>query len=155
FVDGVPVIAGSAGNTGSAGQLAECSWISFGGLLARFEAVEGPVEALHEARLRRLTSALEVRRELDPGVGLPKLLERVAAWMLALANAERGFLLLVGPEGDFEVAARSGLSWDDLRAAEFGGSVGAVERALASGRPVVSADVRADAELAARESVVS
>jgi hypothetical protein len=152
LVDGVPVPAGSAG---TAGQRVERSWISFGGLLARFEAVAGPVEALHEQRLRRLTTALEARRDLDPGMGLPDLLERVVASMLALANAERGFLLLVGPEGDFEVAARSGLSWDDLRAAEFGGSVGAVERALAGGRPVVSADVRADAELAARASVVS
>jgi len=145
LVDGVPV---------STARLGERSWISFGGVLARFEAAVGPVEALQEERLRRLTTALGVRRELDPGVGLQELLARVVASTLALANAERGFLLLVGADGDFEVAARSGLSAADLRAAEFGGSVGAVERALVSGRTVVSADVRGDADLAARESVV-
>ena len=150
LVDGVPVETGA-----EARPLAAASWISFGGLLARFEAVSGPVEALHEARLRRLTTALEVRRELSPGVGLGELLSRVVASMLALTSAERGFLLLAGEDGELEVAARSGLSWDDLRAAEFGGSVGAVEQALASGQAVVSTDARADAELAARASIIS
>jgi pSer/pThr/pTyr-binding forkhead associated (FHA) protein len=148
LVDGVPVAAGQPG------RLAERSWLSFGGLVARFETVAGPAEALHEARLRRLTTALEARRGLDPGVGLRELLSRVVASMLELTGAERGFLLLAGDGGGLEVAAHSGLSWDDLRAAEFGGSVGAVERVLKEDRPVVSTDARADAELGARASVV-
>jgi len=136
-------------------RLAEQSWISFGGLVAHFEAAAGSVEALQAERLRRLTTALEARRSLDPAVGLPKLLSRVVESTLALANAERGFLLLARADGDLEVAARSGLSWDDLQAAEFGGSVGAVERALSGGRPVVSSDARADALLGSRASVVA
>jgi pSer/pThr/pTyr-binding forkhead associated (FHA) protein len=143
LVDGVPV---------ESGRLFEESWISFGGVVARFRAGVG--EGLHEERRRRRTTVLEARRELDPGVGLPALLARVVASTLSLANAERGFLLLSGPSGELSVAARSGLSRDDLRSAEFGGSVGAVEQALAGGRPVVRADVRADAELGARASVV-
>jgi pSer/pThr/pTyr-binding forkhead associated (FHA) protein len=135
-------------------QLPERSWISFGGLLAHFEALQAPVEALREERLRRLTTALEIRRDLDPGEGLSELLSRAVASMLTLTNAERGFLLLVRDDGDFEVAARSGLSWDDLRAAEFSGSVGAVEQVLSGGRPVVSTDAREDAELGARASIV-
>ena len=148
LVDSVPVAAGQPG------RLAERSWISFGGLIARFEVVSGPVEALHEARLRRLTTALEIRRTLDPAVGLRELLSRVVASMLAMTGAERGFLLLAGDDGELEVAARSGLSWDDLRSAELGASIGAVQRALESGRPVVSIDARADAELGSRPSVV-
>jgi pSer/pThr/pTyr-binding forkhead associated (FHA) protein len=149
LVDGVPVASGARG------RLGERSWLSFGGLLARFEAVPGPADAFDRERRQRLTTALEVRRELDPGVGLRELLSRVVASMLSLTGAERGFLLLAGEDGELEVAARSGISWDDLRAAEFGGSVGAVERTLASGRPVVSADARADAELGGRASIVS
>ena len=136
-------------------RLAERSWISFGGLLALFEAVQAPVEELRSDRLRRLTTALEIRRDLDPGEGLAELLSRAVGSMLKLTNAERGFLLLVREDGDFEVAARSGLSWDDLRSAEFSGSVGAVERALSAGKPVVSTDARADADLGARASIVS
>jgi pSer/pThr/pTyr-binding forkhead associated (FHA) protein len=145
--DGVPVE--------KAVRLAERSWISFGGLLARFEAVEGTVEELQQERARRLTTVLEARRELDPAVGLQELLARVVASMLTLTNAERGFLLLSAEDGALEVAARSGISWDELRSAEFGGSVGAVERALASGRAVVSTDARMDAELGGRASVVA
>lgn len=145
-VDGVPV---------ETAGLTAASWLSFGGLLVRFEAVPGPIEALQEARQRRLTTALEIRRDLDPGLGLGGLLSRVVTSMLELTNAERGFLLLAGEDGELQVAARSGLSWDDLRAAEFSGSVGAVEKALSSGRPVVSTDARADAELAARASIVT
>jgi|GEM_PF-556718 len=146
LVDGLPV---------ESVRLAEQSWISFGGLVARFQAVAGSVETLQAERLRRLTTALGARRALDPGVGLPSLLSRVVASTLALANAERGFLLLARADGDLEVAARSGFSWDDLQAAEFGGSVGAVERALSGGRPVVSSDASADALLGSRASVVA
>ena len=53
------------------------------------------------------------------------------------------------------MAARSGLAWEDFRAEEFGGSLGAVQRALATGSPVVSTDVRSDAELGGRASVIS
>ncbi|HSS49518.1 MAG TPA: GAF domain-containing protein, partial [Thermoanaerobaculia bacterium] len=146
LVNGVPV---------ESRRLAERSWISFGGLLTHFEAVPGPVEEIRAERLRRLTTALEIRNDLDPGAGLKELLSRAVASMLTLTNAERGFLLLVRDDGDFEVAARSGLSWDDLRAAEFGGSAGAVEQVLSGGQPVVSTDARADAELGARASIVS
>jgi pSer/pThr/pTyr-binding forkhead associated (FHA) protein len=148
-VDGVPV------DPAKTASLGERSWISFGGLIARFEAVEGTVEALQQERTRRMTTVLEAQRELDPGVGLKELLARVVASMLSLANAERGFLLLAGEGGALEVAARSGISWDDLRSAEFGGSVGAVERVLADGRPVVSSDAARDAELGGRASVVA
>jgi pSer/pThr/pTyr-binding forkhead associated (FHA) protein len=149
-VDGVPVEPPE-----KTARLAERSWISFGGLIARFEVVQGTVEALQQERTRRLTTVLEVQRELDPGVGLQELLARAVASMLTLTNAERGFLLLAREDGELEVAARSGISWDDLRSAEFGGSAGAVERALASGQAVVSSDARMDAELGGRASVVA
>jgi pSer/pThr/pTyr-binding forkhead associated (FHA) protein len=149
-VDGVPVEPPE-----KAVRLGERSWISFGGLIARFEAVEGTVEALQEQRARRLTTVLEAQRELDPAVGLKELLARAVASMLTLTNAERGFLLLAREDGELEVAARSGISWDDLRSAEFGGSAGAVERTLASGQAVVSTDARMDAELGGRASIVT
>ncbi|HEX9943595.1 MAG TPA: GAF domain-containing protein [Thermoanaerobaculia bacterium] len=146
FIGGMPVKSRS---------LLERSWISFGGLVARFEKLSLSVERIEDERLRRLTTSLDLRRGLDPRTGLAELLPRVVASMLELTNAERGFLLLAGREGDLEVAARSGLSWEDLKAEEFGGSLGAVQRALASGEPVVSTDVRSDAELGERASVVA
>lgn len=146
FVGGLPV---------AAQLLEERSWISFGGLIACFERLSGPVVRAEEERLRRLTTSFERQRGLDPGLGLAELLPRVVESMLDLTNAERGFLLLASPGGELEVAARSGLTWEDLRAEEFSGSLGAVRRVLAAGSPVVSTDARSDAELGARASIVA
>lgn len=145
LIDGMPL---------ASGLLKERSWLSFGGLIARFETLREPVEQLEEERLRRFSTSIEIRRGLDPGVGLAELLPRVVASTLELTNAERSFLLLAGPEGDLEVAAHSGSSWEDVEGREFGGSLGAVRRVLTTGEPVVSADARADAELGERASVV-
>jgi GAF domain-containing protein/FHA domain-containing protein len=146
-VDGVPV---------ERAELAERNWLSFGGLLARFERVAEGVElAALEERMRRLRTSLELAAgRLDPTAGLEELLGRVLGSTLELVGAERGMILLAQPDGDLEVAARAGLDWSDLTGAEFGGSVGAVERVLAAGEPVVSSDALADDLLGARASVV-
>jgi hypothetical protein len=146
LVDGMPP---------GAGPLRDRSWISFGGLIARFDALPAGAEPADTERLRRFSTSIDLQRGLSPEAGLAELLPRVVASMLELANAERGFLLLAGPQGEFEVAARSGLSWEDLGAEEFGGSAGAVQRVLAGGAPVVSSDVHSDAELGERASVVA
>jgi pSer/pThr/pTyr-binding forkhead associated (FHA) protein len=147
MIDGAPA---------SRGELAAQSWISFGGLAARFEvlAQTEKVEKVEEERLRRFATSLDLQRGLNPGEGLAVLLPRVVASTLELTGAERGFLLLTGPDGDLEVAARSGATWEDFHSEEFGGSLGAVERVLAYGEPVVSADARMDAELGGRVSIV-
>jgi hypothetical protein len=141
LVDGVPVVTG---------LLQERSWVSFGGLVARFE-----LGAFDEERLRHFSTSLELRRGLAPELGLAELLPRVIASMLELTNAERGFLLLAGADGELAVAARSGPSWEDFSNGSFGGSLGAVQRVLATGDPVVAVDTRADAELGERASIVN
>lgn len=146
-IDGMQITKG--------GALAARSWISFGGLVAHFEILPGTVANVEEERLRRFSTSLELQRGLNPGAGLAELLPRVVASMLALTDAERGFLLLAGPAGDLEMAASSGLAWTDFGTAEFSGSLGAVRRVLETGRPVVSADARSDAELGERASIVT
>ncbi len=141
LVDGVPV---------TSVILKERSWLSFGGVVARFE-----IGAFDEERWRRFSTSFELARGLAPELGLGDLLPRVVASMLELTGAERGFLLLAGDDGELAVAARSGPSWEDLGEEEFGGSVGAVQRVLASGGPVVAVDTRADAELGERASIVN
>lgn len=147
MIDGAPV---------SKGELAARSWISFGGLAARFEVLAeiAKVEKVEEGRLRRFATSLDLQRGLNPREGLAVLLPRVVASTLELTGAERGFLLLVSPAGDLEVAARAGATWEDFHSEEFGGSLGAVERVLAYDEPVVSADARSDAELGGRMSIV-
>jgi pSer/pThr/pTyr-binding forkhead associated (FHA) protein len=137
------------------GLLSARNWLSFGGLIALFERVSGSVERLEEERVRRFSTSLELRRGLTPELGLSELLPRVVDSMLELTGAERGFLLLADADGELGVAARSGQSWEDFRAGEFGGSAGAVQRVLSTGGPVVAADARSDAELGERASIVA
>jgi hypothetical protein len=145
LLDGAPI---------ARAPLGERSWLSFGGLIARFERVAPGAETFAEERLRRFTTSLAAQRGLSPAAGLPALLDRLLVSALQLSGAERGFVLLGGADGELDVAARSGLSWAELAAPGFSGSVGAVERTLATGRPVASADAAADADLYERPSVV-
>ena len=130
------------------------SWVSFGGLLARFEILS-PEAAAHttEEQLRRWQSSVEMQRALTPSIGLAPLLERLLDSVLRLSGTERGFVLLADPAGELAVAALRGASPEALLSAEFAGSVGAVDRALAERRTVVSSDALHDPSLAGRASV--
>jgi hypothetical protein len=146
-LDGVPV---------SDATIATSCWIGFGGLLARFEPIvtESPQAALAEELARRRASA-ELQRTLDPAEGLGPLLRRLLDSALAVAGAERGFVVLVRPDGGLGLAATTGLAVEEIADEEFSGSVGAVERAVSERRPVVLSDVSADTLLGGRPSVVS
>lgn len=131
------------------------SWLSIGGLLARFEPLgAGAVERDSELRVERWRTTMELGRRLDPAEGLDTLLRRLIDSVLRLSGGERGFVVLTGDDGALEVAAAEGMSPGELASSEFSGSVGAVERALAERRPVVAGDALDDTHLGHRPSVV-
>lgn len=151
-VDGRP-IAGTA-------ELPDACWLSLGGLIARFEPLsEEAARARADHDRDRWQTSLEVSERLDPGAGLERLLSQLLDSVLRLAGAERGFVLLgrqpgaAGPGGGLEIAATAGVAAEELGREEFAGSVGAVERALSTGRPVVTSDAQDDAVLGSRPSV--
>ena len=130
-------------------------WLSLGGLLARFEFVsEEQVANLGRERERRIQTFSEARRILEakqePGTLLIKLLDSV----LELTGAERGCLLLFSPEGGISAEVVAGFAGVGPLDERFNGSFGAIERALSTGRSVVTADARADAYLGGRRSVL-
>jgi putative methionine-R-sulfoxide reductase with GAF domain len=146
-VDGVDCRAATA--------LRGTSWVSFGGLLARFEVVSE--EALARAtaeHLRRWRSSVEMQRQLAPSLGLAPLLDRLLDSVLSLSETERGFVLLADGDGELAVAALRGAPPEALLEAGFAGSVGAVTRSLAERRTVVTSDAWHDPRLASRSSVV-
>ena len=143
------------GLAASEARLEPGSWLSLGGVVGRFEALDADAARREaETRVRRWQSSAEHHRRLDPAAGLDALLRQVLASVLELSGGERGFVLLAGDRG-LEVAAASGLGADELRHPEFAGSVGAVERALAERRSVALADVAGDPSLALRPSVLA
>jgi pSer/pThr/pTyr-binding forkhead associated (FHA) protein len=148
LVDGHQVTAPAA--------LGDSTWLSLGGLMARFETTTDEQESADRARqLERWRSSLELRRRLSSGIGLEGLLQALLDSVLQLSGTRRGFVLLDWGEGELEVSATRNLAPLELLEEGFGGSVGAVHRALRERRPVVLGDVSADRLLAGRESVLA
>jgi pSer/pThr/pTyr-binding forkhead associated (FHA) protein len=146
LVNGQPV-AGRA-------LLAQRGWLSLGGVLAAFEPLtEEQSRAESSALSERRRSTIAARRRLAAADSLDAILQGLLESVVQLSRAERGFVLLARGDGDLAVAAASGLAASDLGAAEFSGSIGAVERALATGRVVAVADALADPALGGRESI--
>ena len=134
--------------------LAQRSWLSLGGVLASFEPLteeQSRAESAAESERRRSTMA--ARRRLAAADSLDAILQGLLESVVQLSRAERGFVLLALGDGELAVAAASGFAPFDLGAAEFSGSIGAVERALATGRAVAVADALADPALGGRESI--
>lgn len=130
-------------------------WISFGGLLSRFELVsDAQVEDLRSERVRRLQTFSEARRILDANREPQTLLARLIGSVLELTGAERGVLLLFAADGGLRAEVVSGSAATGLVAEQFDGSLGAIERALREGRSVVTSNAAADAYLGGRRSVV-
>jgi hypothetical protein len=139
----------------SGAPLADGDWISFGGIMGRFDIVpEVAVHALEADRLARLNTSVEMRRRLGGDLEPFDFLLRFLESAMEVTGAERGFVLLTAPEGALRVEVAAGFSADDLASARFAGSVGAIQRVLNTGTSVVVSDAQADAFLGKRPSVV-
>ena len=129
-------------------------WLSFGGLLTRFEVItEADVEKLRTERARRMQTFTEARRILDTKMEPRALLARLLSSVVELTGAERGLLLLFSPDGRLRAEVVSGFS-ARTPAERFPGSFGAIERSLATGRSVVTSSAKNDAYLGRRPSVI-
>jgi hypothetical protein len=153
LLDGDPVV----GERAVEGE----SWLSFGGVPARFAPLDAAArERLLAGRRRRRETTQGLARELDPSAGREAVFDRILAALVSLAEADRACLLAVGAAGELEaVRVRSdptgGARSNARGGMPFRGSRGAIERAIEQRAPVVLADVRADAAVAARPSVIA
>jgi serine/threonine-protein kinase PknK len=105
----------------------------------------------HAATEDRLARILEITRELASEHDVPRLLLRVTDHAVALLGAERGFVVLMGEQGELEAHAARGRSGQDDPHAKFSRSV--AERVVAQGEPVVTISARDDERLAQAVSV--
>ena len=135
--------------------LGEHAWLRFGDVTCEFRLLDEATHAraLAERGQRQQASAVYQRR-LEQSRALPDLLRATLAAVVELAGCERGFLLVMGPDGP-EVRAWQGLDASELAAPAFAGSAGAVEQALRERRAVVLNDASQDACLGARASVLA
>jgi pSer/pThr/pTyr-binding forkhead associated (FHA) protein len=153
---------GSKNGTSVNGRLArgatlrDGDWVSFGGLAGVFQRISEEEASRTDAeRLARLATSLDLRRRLSAERDPLDLLLRLLESALEVAGADRGFVLMRGPDGALRAEVVAGFEASHLAEQGFSWSVGAVERALRTGVSFVLSDVRADAELGGRPSVVT
>jgi hypothetical protein len=148
FVDGIAI---------SDHPLPEHCWLRLGDSFCDFSCFEAAQAAAMQSRAskqRELSQLLtnQVKHATDRN-SLPS---HILNGVVELAGCSRGFLLLVDPRvGDFTVQASLELDVREMGSRAFSGSVGAVQRALASGKPLVVNDVGSETWLASRGSVVA
>lgn len=148
FVDGIAI---------SDHPLPEHCWLRLGDSFCDFSCFDAAQAAAMQARLaqRRELSQLLTRQVRD-ATGRESLPARVLNGVVELAGCSRGFLLLADPGiGDFTVQASLDMDAGDIGSRAFSGSVSAVQRALASRKPLVVNDIGSEAWLASRGSVVA
>ena len=124
----------------SGAELRAADWISFGGLLGRFELLTASqAEMLLSERLARLQTSASMRRRLSADLEPVDLLLQFLLAAIKVTQADRGFVLVVGPDGSLHVPVSAGFSFEGTEDVAFRGSVGAVRQALAAGEPVIVA----------------
>lgn len=126
-------------------------WIEFGGFICRFDVVpEERRDADRRQESQRWDTSIALSRELRPDVDLASLSRRALESIIEITDAERGFIMLRQESGTLLVDA-------SVPTAHlcFQGSKSVVERVLATGEPVVSCNVGADASLAVQPSIIS
>lgn len=98
----------------------------------------------------RLSRILEITRELASEHDMPRLLGRVTDHAVALLGAERGFVVLLGRQGELEVHVARDQRGEEAHVT-FSRSV--AEKVVTTGEPVIATSARDDVALAEAVSV--
>ena len=148
FVDGIAI---------SDHPLPEHCWLRLGDSFCDFSCFDAKqAAAMQERVLQRRELSQLLTRQVRNATGSESLPARVLNGVVELAGCSRGFLLLADPRvGDFTVQASLDMDAHEIGSRAFSGSVGAVQRALGSGKPLVVNDIGSESWLASRGSVVA
>lgn len=146
FVDGVRV---------DQALLRGDSWLRFGDVLCEFAHVaQAEADAARDGERDRRARATAHTARIDRIDRVDALLEESLRGVVDLAQCERGFVLL-REGGRMAVRASLGLDPAELSAAQFSGSVGALDRALNRRESIVVNEIATTAWLAQRHSVAT
>lgn len=144
FIDGI-VTLGQA--------LPRSAWLRLGDVHCEFEIFDdAQARGMRERQQERRALSMAATRRIAARHDADSLLDDVLRGVVELAGCSRGFMLLAS-DGDFAVCASLLLSAGAMDPSAFHGSVGAVQRVLDSGQPVVVNHVDLEPWLARRRSV--
>ena len=129
-------------------------WLRFGDVHCEFALFDDEQASQLRGREQQRRNLSAVMTHQVAGLTqFDSLLDEVLRGVVDLAGCTRGFLLLADGD-DYAVSASLVIDPKVLDRRSFSGSVGAVQRTLSEGRPVVVNNVGSEAWLASRESIV-
>ncbi len=103
----------------------------------------------------RLALLYRISQTFNSTLDLSEVLNRVMDEVITATHAERGFLMLGGPDGQLQFYAARGMDRTTIEEPAFQISRGVVERVAREGTPSLTSDARTDTWLADRASVVN
>ncbi len=114
----------------------------------------GVSDHLHTGKYR-LASLMEVGHVINSSLGLERVLAEVMDALIALMQAERGFLMLRNLAGELVVRKARGIDHVDLEGDAFAVSRTIVQRVANSGEPVLTTNAQEDPRFGKEMSVIS
>lgn len=134
-------------------RLERACWLRFGDVHCEFALVDPAQAQAFEARARTLRAQSQVLvRQLAARPRFSGLLDDLLDGVLKLSGGSRGFVVL---PRDGELVVSASRDAEGLDQAGFAGSVGAVQKVLAEGRPLAVNRIDSAPWLAGRASVVA
>jgi serine/threonine-protein kinase PknK len=131
----------------------ETAWLSPAGGSLSGGAADGALAARAQAAEARLRRLLRINKRLNSELRLPRLLEMILDTVIELTDAERGFLLLEGEDGELQIKVARNIDQQTLETEELALSRSIARQAATGSEPVVTIDAAGDARFREAMSV--
>ena len=117
--------------------------------------LQGGVSGRIQTGKEKLQTLVETGHVINSSLGHKQVLEEVMDSLIALVQAERGFLVLREADGELKVQIARGIDHVDLDEDAFALSRTIVHRVVSSGEPVLTTNAQEDPRFGMEASVVS
>ena len=118
--------------------------------------LQGGVSGNLQTGKRQLTALVGVGHVINSSLGLQRVLEEVMDQLIALMQAERGFLMLRDEQsGELKVRIARGMGRADLEGEAFAFSRTIVRQVIATGEPVLTTNAQGDSRFEKEASIVA
>lgn len=102
----------------------------------------------------RLALLYRLSQTFNSSLDMNEVLDRVIDEVIAILHAERGFVMLFGPDGSQTFHAARGLDRRTIEQPQFQVSQSVVQKVASEGQPILTSDAQSDARFNMRQSVM-
>jgi len=126
-----------------------------GALVSTVAKLKDDVQAHFENHQQKVEALVGVGSAITSTVGLKRVLEEVMDTIIALMNAERGFLMLKDEYGNLNIQTARGIAQADLARESFAISNSIVKRVADSGEVILTTNAQEDPRFDQQASVAA